>query len=44
VLASIGRLDLAPSISGHIPPAEAADAVARLEKKIGDPVRLVLVP
>ena len=33
-----------PSISARIPLAEAADAVARLEKKIGDPIRLVLVP
>ncbi|MPY56574.1 zinc-binding dehydrogenase [Streptomyces spongiae] len=43
-LASTGRLDLAPSITDHIPLAEAADAVARLEKKVGDPIRLVLVP
>ncbi|MBB4986855.1 zinc-binding dehydrogenase [Streptomyces nymphaeiformis] len=43
-LASAGRLDLAPSITAHVPLAEAADAVARLEKKIGDPIRLVLTP
>ncbi len=43
-LASSGRLDMGASISGHVPLAEAADAVARLEKKIGDPIRLVLVP
>ncbi|HME81171.1 MAG TPA: zinc-binding dehydrogenase, partial [Candidatus Eremiobacteraceae bacterium] len=43
-LASNGRLDVGPSISAHIPLAEAADAVDRLEKKIGDPIRLVLVP
>ncbi|GGS30863.1 alcohol dehydrogenase [Streptomyces humidus] len=43
-LASTGRLDLAPSITAHIPLAEAADAVSRLEKKIGDPIRFVLTP
>ncbi|MEU3856458.1 zinc-binding dehydrogenase [Streptomyces sp. NPDC028722] len=43
-LAAGGRLDLAPSITDHIPLAEAADAVNRLENKIGDPVRLILVP
>ena len=43
-LASTGRLDLAPSISGHIPLADAAEAVTRLEHKTGDPIRLVLVP
>ncbi|MEU2621451.1 zinc-binding dehydrogenase [Streptomyces sp. NPDC007157] len=43
-LASTGRLDLAPSITAHIPLAEAADAVARLERKEGDPIRLVLIP
>ncbi|WNZ06743.1 zinc-binding dehydrogenase [Streptomyces sp. 11x1] len=43
-LASTGRLDLAPSITDHVPLADAADAVARLEKKVGDPIRLVLVP
>lgn len=43
-LASAGRLDLAPSITAHLPLAEAAEAVSRLENKIGDPVRLVLVP
>ena len=43
-LASNGRLDVGPSISAHIPLAQAADAVDRLEKKIGDPIRLVLVP
>ncbi|NBM15856.1 zinc-binding dehydrogenase, partial [Streptomyces sp. GC420] len=39
-----GRLDLAPSITDHIPLADAADAVHRLENKIGDPIRLILVP
>ncbi|WP_234383212.1 zinc-binding dehydrogenase [Streptomyces dysideae] len=43
-LASAGRIDLAPSITAHVPLADAADAVARLEKKIGDPIRLVLTP
>ncbi|MET7289379.1 zinc-binding dehydrogenase [Streptomyces sp. NPDC005573] len=43
-LASVGRLDLAPSISDHIPLADAAEAVHRLENKVGDPIRLVLVP
>ncbi|MFG2602759.1 zinc-binding dehydrogenase [Streptomyces sp. NPDC048514] len=43
-LASAGRLDLTPSITAHVPLSEAADAVARLEKKIGDPIRLVLTP
>lgn len=43
-LAGSGRLDLGPSISGHIPLADAAEAVDALEHKLGDPVRLVLVP
>jgi threonine dehydrogenase-like Zn-dependent dehydrogenase len=43
-LAAAGRLDLAPSITDHIPLADAADAVNRLENKIGDPIRLILVP
>ncbi|MEV5641601.1 zinc-binding dehydrogenase [Streptomyces flaveolus] len=43
-LTSAGRIDLAPSITAHVPLAEAADAVARLEKKVGDPIRLVLTP
>ncbi|MGW0814473.1 zinc-binding dehydrogenase [Streptomyces viridiviolaceus] len=43
-LATAGRIDLGPSVSAHVPPADAADAVARLEKKIGDPIRLVLTP
>ncbi|MGK5530995.1 zinc-binding dehydrogenase [Streptomyces sp. URMC 129] len=43
-LASTGRLDLAPSVSGHLPLTEAAEAVSRLEHKTGDPVRLILVP
>ncbi|GAB4060998.1 zinc-binding dehydrogenase [Catellatospora paridis] len=43
-LASNGRLDLAPSITDHIPLADAADAIHRLENKTGDPIRLILVP
>ncbi len=43
-LASHGRLDLAPSITAHLPLADAAEAVRRLEHKIGDPIRLILVP
>jgi threonine dehydrogenase-like Zn-dependent dehydrogenase len=41
-LAAAGRIDLGLSVSAHISLVEAADAVARLEKKIGDPIRLVL--
>ncbi|GGX23657.1 zinc-binding dehydrogenase [Streptomyces noursei] len=43
-LASAGRIDLAPSITAHVPLAEAGEAVARLENKVGDPIRLVLTP
>ncbi len=43
-LAASGRLDLAPSISGHLPLAKAAEAIGRLERKIEDPIRLILVP
>jgi threonine dehydrogenase-like Zn-dependent dehydrogenase len=43
-LASNGRLDLAPSITDHIPLADAAEAINRLENKVGDPIRLILVP
>jgi D-arabinose 1-dehydrogenase-like Zn-dependent alcohol dehydrogenase len=39
-----GRLDFSGSISGVLPLAEAAEAVARLEKKEGNPIRLVLRP
>ncbi|CAL9355609.1 hypothetical protein SUDANB145_00557 [Streptomyces sp. enrichment culture] len=42
--AAAGRFDLGPSVSAHVPLAEVANAVARLEKKIGDPIRLVLTP
>ncbi|MFJ3808669.1 zinc-binding dehydrogenase [Streptomyces sp. NPDC090073] len=43
-LTAAGRLDLAPSITDHIPLIDAADAVSRLENKTGDPIRLILVP
>lgn len=43
-LTSAGRIDLAPSITAHVPLVDAADAVHRLEKKIGDPIRFVLTP
>lgn len=43
-LTAAGRLDLAPSITEHVPLADAAEAVSRLERKIGDPIRLVLTP
>ncbi|MFH8240790.1 zinc-binding dehydrogenase [Streptomyces sp. NPDC018321] len=39
-----GRLDFSGSISGVLPLAEVAEAVARLEKKEGDPIRLILRP
>ncbi|GAA3141719.1 zinc-binding dehydrogenase [Planomonospora alba] len=38
------RLDLARSISGTLPLAEAAAAVDRLTRKEGDPIRLILTP
>ncbi|GAA4789920.1 zinc-binding dehydrogenase [Streptomyces ziwulingensis] len=39
-----GRLDFSGSISGVLPLAQAAAAVARLEKKEGNPIRLILRP
>ncbi|NMO36801.1 zinc-binding dehydrogenase [Streptomyces sp. GMY01] len=39
-----GRVDFSASISGVLPLAEAAQAVERLEKKEGNPVRLILRP
>ncbi|MEU4265541.1 zinc-binding dehydrogenase [Streptomyces sp. NPDC025273] len=39
-----GRLDFSGSVSGILPLAEVAAAVTRLEKKEGDPIRLVLRP
>ncbi|SDZ16952.1 Zn-dependent alcohol dehydrogenase [Micromonospora pattaloongensis] len=43
-LARQRRLDLAPSISGVLPLAEAEQAVRRLQTKQGDPIRLILRP
>ncbi|MFJ7949565.1 hypothetical protein ACIQ6K_39180 [Streptomyces sp. NPDC096354] len=43
-LASTGRLGLEASITAHIPLADAAGSVTRLERKEGDPIRLVLIP
>ncbi|WP_218007759.1 zinc-binding dehydrogenase [Nocardia vinacea] len=43
-LIALGRLDFSDSISGHFALTDAAMAVQALEKKTGDPVRLVLVP
>jgi D-arabinose 1-dehydrogenase-like Zn-dependent alcohol dehydrogenase len=43
-LTELGRLDFSASISATIPLAEAATAVARLESKEGNPIRLVLIP
>ena len=39
-----GRLDLSRSISGTLPLAEAARGVEQLERKEGNPVRLVIQP
>ncbi|ALV40029.1 hypothetical protein AU252_01640 [Pseudarthrobacter sulfonivorans] len=39
-----GRINLSRSVSDHIPLEQADDAVRRLRDKIGDPIRLVLVP
>jgi D-arabinose 1-dehydrogenase-like Zn-dependent alcohol dehydrogenase len=39
-----GRLNFARSISGVMGLEEAAEAVERLEKKVGDPIRIVLRP
>lgn len=43
-LAGHGRLDFARSVSDVLPLAEAAQAVQRLERKEGNPVRLILRP
>jgi threonine dehydrogenase-like Zn-dependent dehydrogenase len=43
-LLASGRLDVTRSISDVLPLADAARGVEMLEKKIGDPVRLVLSP
>ncbi|MDT0445816.1 zinc-binding dehydrogenase [Streptomyces johnsoniae] len=43
-LATTGRLDLGPSVSGLVPLTEAPHAVERLTSGADRPVRLVLVP
>jgi D-arabinose 1-dehydrogenase-like Zn-dependent alcohol dehydrogenase len=43
-LTELGRLDFSRSVSDTIPLAKAAEAVARLESKQGNPIRLVLIP
>ncbi|SFI74582.1 D-arabinose 1-dehydrogenase, Zn-dependent alcohol dehydrogenase family [Amycolatopsis sacchari] len=43
-LARHHRLDWSRSISGHVPLADAADAVERLVRKEGNPIRLILRP
>ncbi|MEV7128312.1 zinc-binding dehydrogenase [Streptomyces sp. NPDC093260] len=43
-LIECGRVDFSASVSGVLPLTEAAQAVERLEKKEGDPVRLILRP
>ena len=42
--ARLGRLELSRSVSVTLPLAEAARAVAMLENKEGNPIRIVLVP
>ncbi|MFJ3234048.1 zinc-binding dehydrogenase [Streptomyces sp. NPDC086787] len=43
-LVSTGRLNLSGSVSDRLPLADAKEAVARLEHKTGNPIRIVLVP
>jgi threonine dehydrogenase-like Zn-dependent dehydrogenase len=43
-LAAQGRLDLAASVSDVLPLAEAEQAVARVQSKQGNPIRLILRP
>ncbi|MFI1970678.1 zinc-binding dehydrogenase [Streptomyces cinnamoneus] len=43
-LARLHRLDLGRSVSATLPLAEAATGVERLQKKEGNPVRLILTP
>lgn len=43
-LARAGRIEFSRSVSGIIPLAEATRAIAQLEHKEGNPIRLVLVP
>jgi threonine dehydrogenase-like Zn-dependent dehydrogenase len=39
-----GRLDISGSVSDILPLSEAAAAVERLERKEGNPIRLILKP
>jgi threonine dehydrogenase-like Zn-dependent dehydrogenase len=43
-LAELGRFDFARSSSDTLPLRDAAATVERLERKEGNPIRLVLVP
>jgi len=43
-LVALGRLEFSRSVSRTYPLAEAAQAVEDLDKKVGDPIRLVLLP
>jgi 2-desacetyl-2-hydroxyethyl bacteriochlorophyllide A dehydrogenase len=43
-LVGLGRLDLSGSITEVMPLENAAEAVRRLDQKIGDPIRFVLQP
>lgn len=43
-LVQLGRLDLSGSITEVMPLDDAAEAVRRLDQKIGDPIRFVLRP
>lgn len=43
-LCATGRLDLSGSVSAVMPLSEAKTAVAQLDQKIGDPIRIVLQP
>jgi 2-desacetyl-2-hydroxyethyl bacteriochlorophyllide A dehydrogenase len=43
-LTRLGRLDFSRSISATLPLAEAAEAIRMLERKEGNPIRLVLLP
>ena len=43
-LAASGRLDLSHSISEVVPLEQAALALDKLAKKIGNPIRIVLKP
>lgn len=43
-LTRLGRLDFARSVSGRLPLADAEKAVMALDRKEGNPIRLVLIP